>query len=104
MSFEAITSIAQAEEAAKVAVAYAQQQAKQMIADAEAKGKESVAEAVKKAENELLQLKKKTEEKASESAEILYGEVGEKKSALRAMAESKLDEAANLIVERIVNG
>ena len=38
MSFDAITGIAQAEDAAKVAVQYAQAQAKQMIADAEAEG------------------------------------------------------------------
>ena len=36
MSFDAITSIAQAEDAAKVAVQYARAQAKQMLADADA--------------------------------------------------------------------
>ena len=54
MSFDAITSIAQAEDAAKVAVQYAKAQAKQMLADAEAAGKASVDASVVRAEKELV--------------------------------------------------
>ena len=50
MSFDAITGIAQAEDAAKVAVQYAQAQAKQMLADAESEGKAEIEAAVARAE------------------------------------------------------
>ena len=70
MSFDAITSIAQAEDAAKVAVQYARAQAKQMLAD----------------------------------AKQVRAELDKKKAALRAEAGAKLEAAATLVAERIVNG
>ena len=75
MSFDAITGIAQAEDAANVAVQYAQAQAKQMIADAEAEGKAEIDAAVARAEKEL-----------------------------HAGAEAKLDAAASLVAERVMKG
>ena len=53
MSFEAITDIAKAEDAAKNAVEFAQAQAKQMLSDAEQQGKARMAELEKKAADEL---------------------------------------------------
>ena len=82
MSFDAITSIAQAEDAAKVAVQYARAQAKQMLAD----------------------LRKKSDEKSVSDAKKLRRELDTKKAILRAGAESKLEAAATLVAERIVNG
>ena len=60
MAFDAITSIAQAEDAAKVAVQYAQAQAKQMLADAEVQGKAEIDAAVARAEKELRTLQQKS--------------------------------------------
>lgn len=104
MSFDAIASIAQAEDAAKVAVSYAEAQAKQMAADAEAAGKASIAAAVAKAESEIAELKRRTEQKAQGDAEKLSGSVENRKAVLRAAAEAKLEAAAALVVERIVKG
>jgi hypothetical protein len=44
------------------------------------------------------------EAKAKQAAEGLAGETENQKAAMRACAEGKLDQAAALIVERIVNG
>ncbi len=104
MSFDAITSIAQAEDAAKVAVQYAQAQAKQMVADAEAAGKAAVEAAAVKADKELESLKKKSSAKSVEDAKKMLETLETKKSVLRAGAEAKLSSAATLVVERIVKG
>ena len=103
MSFEAITSVTRAEAEAKAAVAAAEAQAKQLLSDAEAAGKAAVEAASAKAESELKELRRRTEEKSAlesrELAETLQG----RQAQLRAQAEPKLEEAAALIVERIVN-
>lgn len=104
MSFDAITSIAQAEDAAKVAVQYARAQAKQMLADADAAGKASVAAAVDRAEKELVALGQKADEKSVADAKQVRAELDKKKTALRAEAGAKLEAAATLVAERIVNG
>lgn len=104
MSFDAITSIAQAEDAAKVAVQYAKAQAKQMLADAETAGKASVDASVVRAEKELDELRLKSDEKSVSDAKKLRRELDAKKAFLRAEAQAKLEAAAALVAERIVNG
>ena len=102
MSFDAISGIAQAEDAAKVAVQYAQAQARQMLADAEAQGKAGIEAAVAKAEKELRTLQQKSDMKSVEDARKLLSEVETKKAVLQAGAEAKLEAAAALVAERIV--
>lgn len=104
MSFDVITGIAQAEDAAKVAVQYAQMQGKQMLADAETAGKAAVDAAVARAEAELQTLKQKADAKSVQDATKLLRSLDTKKAVLRAAAEAKLSSAAALVVERIVNG
>ena len=103
MSFEAITSITEAEALAKTAVVQAEAKARQMLADAEAAGKAAVEAAAAKAESELVELRRQSDEKAVKAANELSHELENKKAALRAKAETKLDQAAKLVVERIVN-
>jgi len=103
MSFEAITSIAQAEQEAKAAVAAAEAKAKQMLSDAEAAGKAAVEAAGAKADEELAELRRQAREKAKGDAQTLAGELENKKAALAARAETRLEQAASLVVERIVN-
>ena len=103
MSFEAITSIAQAETDAKAAVAAAEAKAEQLLSDAEAAGKAAVEAACSKAEEELAELNRQAKEKAKGDAQTLAGELENQKAALRARAEARLDQAASLVVERIVN-
>ena len=104
MSFDAITGIAQAEDAAKVAVQYAQAQAKQMLADAESEGKAEIEAAVARAEKELRVLRQKSDVKSVEDAKKLLNELETKKAVLQAGAEAKLDAAASLVAERLVKG
>ena len=103
MSFEAIYNISQAETEGKAAVAAAEAKARQLIAEAEAAGKASVEEAVARADKELELLYVKAGEKNSADAEALARELEDQKAALLAKAQEKLDSAASLVVERIVN-
>ncbi|MDO5444607.1 MAG: hypothetical protein Q4F31_03185 [Eubacteriales bacterium] len=104
MSFDAITSIAQAEDAAKVAVSYARAQAKQMEADAEVSGQEAIRTALAKAEDELKKLREQSDIRATENAAKFSGKLENKKAVLQAAAEARMGKAAELIAERIVNG
>lgn len=103
MAFDVITGIAQAEDAAKTAVQYAQAQANKMIAEARAEEKTVQEAALAKAESELSVLKKKSDEKSIEDAKKLCKSLETKKAVLRRGAEARLDAAAKLVVERIVN-
>ena len=100
MSFEAVSNIAQAEAQAKVTVAEAESKAKQMLADADTAGKLAIDAACAKAEDEL---SRQVSEKARAQAKGLSGELENQKAALRARAEGRLEQAAALVVERIVN-
>lgn len=104
MSFEAIDNITAAEENARKIVADAEAAAKQLIAEAEIGGKASVQSAVKKAEQELIELKQKTEAKAAADVDDIKSANENKKAVLKAKAESRMEQAAALVVERIVNG
>ena len=102
MSFEAINSVVQAENEAKAAVAAAEQKARQMVSDAQAAGKAAVEAAGDKADSALAELRRRADEQAMEKASELQRDVENKKAALRARAEVRLDRAASLVVERIV--
>ena len=103
MSFEAITSVMAAEAEAKASVAAAEAKARQLLADAETEGKAAVEAAAAKAESELRELRRRTEEKAGIESRELTETLEGRQAQLRAQAEPRLEEAAALIVERIVN-
>ena len=52
---------------------------------------------------ELAELSRQVDEKAKAQAETLAAQLENQKAALRAKAGGKLDQAAALVVERIVN-
>ena len=101
VSFEAIASITQAEADAKASVAQADAKARQMRIDAENAGKAAIDAAA--ADNELAELRRQADEKAMDAAGGLSKELESTKAELRAKAETKLAQAATLVVERIVN-
>lgn len=103
MSFESINSVKTAEDKAKKILAEAQAQAKQMIADTEAKGENDRFDAEDKANRELAELKLKTEALADEATKEIFSAAETKKAVLKAKADSRMEKAAALIVERIVN-
>lgn len=103
MSLEAIKIIGEAEEAARRRKTDALQEAKRTVAQAQALASEAVEAARRKAAEELAELSGKAEEKAKADAVELAGNTENRKAAMRAHAETRLDDAAKLIVERIVN-
>lgn len=104
MSFEAITTIRDAENRAKQIQADAQAAAAAGVEAAQAEGKAAIEAAVGKAQRELQTLRAKSDEKAKADAEKLAAETKNKEAAMRIKAKTNLDRAASLIVERIVNG
>ncbi len=103
MSFESINSIRATEDKAKKIIAEAQAEAKRMIADTQAKGEKDRLDAEDKANRELAELKLKTQALADEAAGEISSAAETKKAVLKAKADSRMEKAAALIVERIVN-
>ena len=102
MSFEAINRVAEAEKEAKAVIAAAEQTARQMISDAKAAGKAAVLAAGDKADSTLAELRIQANAAAMDKAAALSRDMENKKAALRARAEARLEQAAALVVERIV--
>ena len=103
MSLEAIKSISEAEDEARQAKLRAQQKARETVEAAEKSGKEALASTLARAESEIAQLKRTADQKAAEHAVELASTTANRQATLRARAEGRLDKAAQLIVERIVN-
>lgn len=103
MSFEAITTVREAEARAKQIKLEATQSAAEAIEAAEAAGAAAVGASLQKAADELKALRSKSDEKATTDAEALAAQTREQEAAMRTKAEARLDQAASLIVERIVN-
>ena len=62
----------------------------------------AVEAAAAKADSELNELRRQADDRARSDARELSGETENSKAALRAKAEARLDQAASLVVERIV--
>lgn len=103
MSLEAIKQISLVEEGAKKAKAEAFAAAKKAINDAEADGRRAVEQAKAKAADELRELTRKADDKAKSQAQALAATTENRMASMRVRAESNLDKAAELVVERIVN-
>ena len=103
MSLEAIKAISEAEEKAKAAKIEAAALSKKLIAEAEENGKLAVENAKKIAEEEVRGLKLTASEKAKEEALELARNTENKKATMLVRAESRVDKAIDLVIERIVN-
>ena len=103
MSREAMETLAASEEQVRRMRADAAAAAKQSIADARENGERLIAEAVRKAAEEVGELGRQADEKAKAEAMELAGSNENRKAVMRAKAESKAQQAVDLIVERIVN-
>ena len=102
MSFEAIKGISDAEVLGKAKVAEAEAKARQMLADAESAGKAALDAAKSRADSELKALREKADRQTAEKTAALDGEILAEAEQLRRAAEQKLEDAAALVVERIV--
>ena len=103
MSFEAIKTVCLAEEEAVHLVQLAQRNAQEMIDNAQKAGKETVTSTIARAESEIAHLIHAIDHKATEEALELASTTANRQATLHARAERRLDAAATLIVERIVN-
>jgi len=96
--------INQAEEAAKKGHAQVLADVKAAEAAAVEAGKAAVEAATAKARQTVHDQQVQLDAKAVAAAEALAKETEKKKATMRAGAEQRLEKAASLIVERIVNG
>ena len=104
MSLEAIKAISEAEEKARAAKTEATALSKKLIAEAEEKAALEVQDAKRKAEEEILDLRRKAALKVNEDATELARKTENRKASMLVKAESRMDKAVSLVVERIVNG
>lgn len=104
MSLEAISAVEKAEALAVQLKADAVAKAKQLAADAEAAGKAAIEAARARAAEEVAARSAEANAKAEAETKELWNSTENQKAVLRARAESRLDQAAEHIAERIVNG
>lgn len=104
MSLDAIKSIASAEEQAQQDIAAAKREAEKSVAAAREAGDAVIAKAKDRADGEISALMKATERKAAENAAELMENTANKCAAITARAENRMDEAASLIVRRVIKG
>ncbi len=104
MGLEAITAVEQAEAAAARKKAEAAQQAKRLATIADGEGRQALEDAGKRVEARLRELDEQADDRIRTEAERIREETARELDALRAGAELRLDQAADRIAERIVNG
>ena len=96
-------SIITAEEEARLSIAIAERNARQSVEEATQAGKDSVDSTLARAGSEIAHLKRYADQKAASQAVELASSTANRQATLRARAERRLDDAAQMIVERILN-
>ena len=102
MSLEAMDRIALAEEKARQIRAAALQEANRILDNANAEGKAAVEAAENRARAEIRDLIKNANDKAKEEAEVLASNTRNRKAAMMARAERKMEPTVSMVVERAV--
>ena len=103
MSLEAIQMVTRAEAETKQRKADAITAAKKLVAEAEQAGKQALQAACSDADAKAKELMVQAEERAAARAAEIAAQSGQDRAALCSAAENKLDEAAALIVRRVVS-
>lgn len=104
MSLEAMDAIALAEEKARQIRAAAAQEAKKALKEAEQASGIAMAAAEAKADGEIRDLMRRADEKAREDAQVLASNTRNRRAAMKARADRKMEDAVALVMERIVKG
>jgi V/A-type H+-transporting ATPase subunit G/H len=99
---EALKAICTAEEESQQEILLAQEKADEEVGEADHAGKKAIASTIDRAESEIAHLIRTSDQKATEQAKELASKTANRKATQRARAERRLDDAASLIVERIV--
>lgn len=92
-----------AEEEARIAILSAHEDAQTAIEAEQLAGAENIASTLARAQSEIAQLSRSMDQKATEEAIELASTTANRQATLHARAERRLEAAAMLIVERIVN-
>ncbi|MEG1858473.1 MAG: hypothetical protein RR216_06995 [Pseudoflavonifractor sp.] len=103
MSLEAIRKVAETEQNTQLRKAEAVTGAKRLIAEAECRANEAANELRTEAEATAGQRMQEAERRAADHAAAVMQETQQSCHALRQAAAARLDSAAQLIVERVVN-
>lgn len=103
MSFQDIQKVTQIEQETRAQKAEAQAQARQIVADAHKAGRGAVEAARSQAEARVRELMAQAEELAARQSDETMQANDAACRAMRQQAETRLDEAAELIVRRVVN-
>ena len=103
MSWEFIQQVTQTEADAKQRKVDAAVTAKKIISDAHLAGEETLRRVVADADTQVKQMMLQAEDRAARRAEEIAAQSKADCAALCRTAENKLDEAAALIVRRVVN-
>lgn len=103
MSLDAIKQVTQKEQDSQDRKAEAAAAAKRSIADAQRDGKARLQEVRAQAERQVRELLVQAEEKAARHTDEVLEAKRTDCGVLRKKAEGRLDEAASLIVRRVVN-
>ena len=102
MSLEAVQRVAEAEEKARARRAEAAEACKKLVADAEQAGQDRLAQAVQAAEDQAAEAMAQAEAAAAEDARAVEAEALQSCEGLRRAAAGRLDDAAALIIRRVV--
>ena len=102
MSLEAVQMVTETEQRALQRKAEAVEAAKKLVSDAERAGKERVAAARTDAEAQARQMMTRAEEADAKHTETVMEETRRSCDDLRRAAEGKLEDAAALIIRRVV--
>lgn len=103
MPLEAIKLVTESEKQSKEKIAQAELKAKSIISDAENQGAKLLEESIKKADTQCKAFMAKAEEQGAKISNDVVEETKEQQQQLKQLALSRMEEAANLIVGRIVN-
>lgn len=103
MALEAVKLVAQAEQQSKDRKAEAVLEAKKRLADAEKAGQEALATTKKQADAKGKELLAQAEKDAAEDAAKIKQQADADCAALRTNAKKRLEEAASLIVRKVVD-
>ncbi|MCL2151496.1 MAG: hypothetical protein FWH57_00815 [Oscillospiraceae bacterium] len=103
MSHEEIEAICLAEDEALQKILLATKKADEVIEAAQNEGKETIASTLLRAETEIAYFTHTIDQKAMGEAMELASTTANRQATLRARAERRIEAAASLIVERIVN-
>ena len=104
MAIEAIKKVTQIEQDAQKRRDAAVAEGKLQVAEAQKTGRKLLDEKRQQAEAQVKQMMLEAEAKAAQAAEGILADAGKECEALKEAARDRLEQAVELIVEKVVNG